>query len=166
MSAWSARGTPVSPPRGDSNEPGSRSSSSRPATASGGRIWTHHLADGSAVDRGGAWLGPRHDAIFGLAREMGVTTYKTWVKGAHLLIGDGRTRRYTGLIPKISPLAVLTLALAQRKLNQMARQVPLEAPWTARAPPSGTRGRSPRGSSIRESAPRSPAISSSRRCAA
>ena len=98
----------------------------------GGRIWTHHLSDGSAVDRGGGWLGPRHDAIFGLAKEMGVTTYKTWVKGAHLLIDDGRARRYTGLIPKISPLAVLTLALAQRKINRMARQVPLDAPWTAR----------------------------------
>jgi monoamine oxidase len=97
----------------------------------GGRIWTYHLSDGSAVDRGGGWLGPRHDAIFGLAGEMGVTTYKTWVKGAHLLVGDGRTRRYTGLIPKISPLAVLTLALAQRKINKMARQVPLDAPWTA-----------------------------------
>ena len=97
----------------------------------GGRIWTQPLPDGSAVDRGGAWLGPRHDAIFGLAGEMGVTTYKTWVKGAHLLTGGGRTRRYTGLIPKISPLAVLTLALAQRKINKMARQVPLDAPWTA-----------------------------------
>ncbi len=98
----------------------------------GGRIWTQSLPSGSTVDRGGAWLGPQHDAIFGLAREVGVATYKTWVKGAHLLVGEGRTRRYTGLIPKISPLAVLTLALAQWKLNRMARQVPLEAPWTAR----------------------------------
>jgi monoamine oxidase len=97
----------------------------------GGRIWTHQLSDGSAVDRGGGWLGPKHDAIFGLARELGVTTYKTWVKGAHLLIGEGRTRRYTGLIPKISPLAVLTLALAQWRINRMARQVPLDAPWSA-----------------------------------
>src|SRR5207247_8698074 len=76
----------------------------------GGRIWTQHLSDGSPVDRGGAWLGPRHDAIFGLAQEMGVSTYKTWVKGAHLLIGEGRTRRYTGLIPKVSPLAIVTIA--------------------------------------------------------
>src|SRR4029453_3701256 len=97
----------------------------------GGRIWTQQLADGSAVDRGGGWLGPKHDAIFGLARELGVTTYKTGGKGAHLPAGEGRTRRYTGLIPKISPLAVLTLALAQRKINRMARQVPLAAPWTA-----------------------------------
>src|SRR2546421_12225696 len=90
----------------------------------GGRIWTHHLADGSPVDRGGGWLGPKHDAIFGLAGEVGVGTYKTWVKGAHLLVGDGKTRRYTGLIPKISPLAVITIALAQTKVNRMAKHLP------------------------------------------
>ncbi len=98
----------------------------------GGRIWTQQLADGSPVDRGGAWLAPRHDAAFGLAREVGVSTYKTWVKGAHLLIGGGRTRRYTGLIPKISPLAVLTIAAAQWRLDRLAKQVPLDAPWTAK----------------------------------
>src|SRR3954453_14401194 len=98
----------------------------------GGRIWTYRLPDGTPIDRGGGWLGPKHDAIFGLAAELGVSTYKTWVKGAHLLIGEGRTRRYTGLIPKISPLAVLTIARAQLKLDRMAKQLPLEAPWTAK----------------------------------
>jgi monoamine oxidase len=98
----------------------------------GGRIWTYDLPDGSPVDRGGAWLAPKHDAIFRLAEEVGVSTYKTWVKGAHLLVDHGRTRRYTGLIPKISPLAVLTIALAQARLDRMARRVPLEAPWTAK----------------------------------
>jgi len=97
----------------------------------GGRIWTHRLSDGTAVDRGGAWLAPQHDAIFSLAHELGATTYKTWVKGAHLLVGEGRTRRYTGLIPKISPMAVATIALAQFRLDRLARTVPIEAPWTA-----------------------------------
>ena len=98
----------------------------------GGRIWTQPLSDGSPVDRGGAWIAPKHDAIFALAREVGVSTYKTWVKGAHLLIDAGRTRRYTGLIPKLSPLAVVTIALAQAKLDRMAKHVPIEAPWTAK----------------------------------
>ncbi|MDQ1454744.1 MAG: monoamine oxidase [Actinomycetota bacterium] len=98
----------------------------------GGRIWTQHLSDGSPVDRGGAWLGPKHDAIFALAREVGASTYKTWVKGSHLLIDGDRTRRYTGLIPKISPLAVVTIALAQARLDRMAKKVPLETPWTAK----------------------------------
>jgi monoamine oxidase len=98
----------------------------------GGRIWTQSLPDGSAFDRGGAWLAPKHAAIFGLAEEVGVSTYKTWVKGAHLLVGEGRTRRYTGLIPKISPLAVVTIALAQAKIDRLSKQVPLDAPWTAK----------------------------------
>jgi monoamine oxidase len=98
----------------------------------GGRIWTQLLPDGSAVDRGGAWLAPNHDAIFGLARDLGVSTYKTWVKGAHLLIDEDRTRRYTGLIPKISPMAVITTAIALAKADRMAKRVPLDAPWTAR----------------------------------
>jgi monoamine oxidase len=98
----------------------------------GGRIWTQTLSDGSAVDRGGAWLAPKHDAIFGLAREMNVSTYKTYVKGAHLLIDGERTRRYTGLIPKISPLAIATIAWNQFKIDRMAKQLPLETPWTAK----------------------------------
>ena len=98
----------------------------------GGRIWTEHLPDGTPIDRGGAWLAPKHDAAFGLAAEVGVSTYKTWVKGSHLLIGEGRTRRYTGLIPKISPLAVLTIALTQARVDRMAKKVPIDAPWDAK----------------------------------
>lgn len=96
----------------------------------GGRIWTQRLG-GASVDRGGAWIAPQHDAILALAAEVGVRTYKTWVDGAHLLVGEGKTRRYRGLIPKISPLAVLTIALAQWRTDRLARQVPLDAPWEA-----------------------------------
>jgi monoamine oxidase len=97
----------------------------------GGRIWTTPLADGTPVDRGGAWLAPYHDRIYALAAEVGVSSYKTWMTGAHLLVDGDRIRRYTGLIPKISPLAVLTIARAQWKLDRIAKQVPLDAPWTA-----------------------------------
>ena len=97
----------------------------------GGRIWTERRGEGLSVDRGGAWLGPKHEAIFGLAREVGVSTYKTYVAGAHLLIGEGQTRRYSGLIPKISPLAVGTIAWAQLRLDRLAKKLPLEEPWTA-----------------------------------
>ncbi len=98
----------------------------------GGRIWTHHLPDGAPVDRGGGWLAPQHDAIFALAREVGVATYKTYVAGSHLLVGDGRIRRYRGLIPKISPAAILTLFLANARLDRMAKRVPVDTPWTAK----------------------------------
>jgi monoamine oxidase len=97
----------------------------------GGRIWTFHLPDGSPVDRGGGWLANRHDAVLKLASEVGVSTYKTYDDGYHLLVGGGRTRRYRGLIPKISLAAILTIVLAQTKLDRMARRLPVEAPWTA-----------------------------------
>src|SRR5713101_9071066 len=57
----------------------------------GGRIWTYHLPDGSPLDRGGGWLANRHEAIPELANEVGVSTYKTYVDGYHLIVGDGRT---------------------------------------------------------------------------
>lgn len=98
----------------------------------GGRIWTAELPDGTPVDRGGAWLAPKHDRMFALAREVGVSTYKTYVAGNHVLLGDGRLRTYRGLIPKISPAAILTLWLANARLDRMARSVPLDAPWTAK----------------------------------
>ena len=98
----------------------------------GGRIWTHQLADGTPVDRGGAWLGPKHDASSGWRARSASRPTRRGSKGAHLLVDGGRTRRYTGLIPKISPLAVVTIALAQSKIDRMAKQVPLDAPWTAK----------------------------------
>ena len=61
-----------------------------------------------------------------------MSTYKTWVKGAHLLIDEGTHAVTPGLIPKISPLAVVTIALAQSKLDRMAKHVPVDAPWTAK----------------------------------
>jgi monoamine oxidase len=97
----------------------------------GGRIWTQKLSDGTPVDRGGAWLGPKHDAMFGLAREAGVSTYKTWVQGKHLLVDGAKVRRYTGLIPKISPLAIGTIAWAQLKVDRLSKQLPVDAPWDA-----------------------------------
>jgi monoamine oxidase len=98
----------------------------------GGRIWTERLEDGTPIDRGGAWLGPKHDAAFELTRDVGVNTYKTYVAGKHLLVGEGRTRSYTGLIPKISPVAVLSIALNQLRVDRLSRRIPLEAPWSAK----------------------------------
>src|SRR3954452_7167960 len=96
----------------------------------GGRTWTEQV-DGVAIDRGGAWLSPLHGAGLALAAELGVPTYKTFAKGEHLLLGDGRTRRYKGLIPNTSPLALVTIGLAQSRINRMSRRVPVERPWDA-----------------------------------
>ena len=48
------------------------------------------------------------------------------------MVDGDRIRRYTGLIPKISPLAVASIALTQAKLDRASKHVPLEAPWSAK----------------------------------
>lgn len=98
----------------------------------GGRIWTDRLSDGTPIDRGGGWLGPRHDAAFALAAEVGASTYKTWTNGKSLLIDGDRTHEYRGLIPKIGIRAVISIALAQFRIDRLAKQVPIDAPWTAK----------------------------------
>jgi hypothetical protein len=47
----------------------------------GGRLYADVLADGTPIDRGGAWLGPGQDRAYALAAELGVGTYPTWGRG-------------------------------------------------------------------------------------
>ncbi len=98
----------------------------------GGRVWTVDRPEGGVLERGGGWIAPKHDAFRALLDEFGIATYKTYDAGHHLLVGEGKIRRYKGLIPKISPWAVISIARAQLKIDRLAKQVPLEAPWTAK----------------------------------
>ena len=98
----------------------------------GGRVWTDPLSDGTPIDRGGAWLGPGQDRLYALAAEMGVGTYPTFADGHHLLLRRGRLHRYRGLIPRgVGWAGLVGLGLGIRRIDALARSVPLEAPWTA-----------------------------------
>jgi len=98
----------------------------------GGRTYTERLADGTVVERGGAWLGPGQDRAYVLAAEMGVMTYPTWGRGEHVLVRDGIVRRYRGALPPgVGPLQLAGLGIAMARLDRLAKRVPLEAPWEA-----------------------------------
>ena len=43
----------------------------------------------------------------------------------------GSLRRYRGTIPRINPPVLVDVERAQRRLNRLARSVPLQAPWEA-----------------------------------
>ena len=96
----------------------------------GGRVWTDRLADGTPIDRGGAWLGPGQDRLYALAAELGVGTYPTFVDGDNLLVRDGRCHRYRGLIPRgLGWWDVAVLGVAMKRLDVLARTIPLDEPW-------------------------------------
>jgi monoamine oxidase len=97
----------------------------------GGRTLNADIGDGKVVEIGGQWVGPTQDRLYELAAELGVETYPTYVEGQNLLELGGRLRRYSGTIPRLNPASLLEIELTRRKLDSLARRVPLEAPWEA-----------------------------------
>jgi monoamine oxidase len=98
----------------------------------GGRTFTEVRDDGLWIDRGGAWVGPGQDAIYGLMNEFGVPSYKQYVDGDAMMLVDGKKYRYKGTIPlSMSPWAVANIGAVFLELTQMCKSIPLEAPWEA-----------------------------------
>ncbi|KZB82838.1 flavin monoamine oxidase family protein [Amycolatopsis regifaucium] len=98
----------------------------------GGRAMNLDVADGVITEGGGQWVGPGQDRILSLLDELGLTTFKTHIAGESIYHRRGRSKRYEGLIPPLSPLALADFAQLQLRLERMAKTVPLDAPWTAR----------------------------------
>src|SRR5829696_5916652 len=97
----------------------------------GGRLLNHDLGEGKVVEVGGQWIGPTQDRLAALARELGVDSFATHAEGYNLLEYAGSVRRYRGTIPRINPAVLVDVEQAQRRLNRLARKVPLDAPWEA-----------------------------------
>lgn len=109
----------------------------------GGRLLNEEIGDGKVVEVGGQWIGPTQHRIAALAAELGVGTFPTHDEGRHLIELGGKRASYTGAItdPRlqllrdltraVSPLGLADFEQARSRLDRMARQVPLEAPWSA-----------------------------------
>jgi monoamine oxidase len=97
----------------------------------GGRVWTKTSGDGVPVDMGACFVGPDHERMHALAKEMGVATFTTFVDGDNVLATGGKVRRYRGDIPRINPVALLSAGQAIARMNAMAKKVPVDAPWDA-----------------------------------
>jgi monoamine oxidase len=97
----------------------------------GGRVLNEDIGGGKVVEVGGQWIGPTQDRLAALAGELGLETFPTYAQGENLVEYAGRLRRYSGAIPHINPLVLVDVEQAQRRLNRLARGVPLEAPWEA-----------------------------------
>ena len=90
----------------------------------GGRVWTKTSRDGVPVDMGGCFVGPHHDRMHALAKEMGVATFKTFVDGDNVLATGGKVRRYRGDIPRVSPVALLSAGPGHRADERHGQEGP------------------------------------------
>ncbi|MCU0356821.1 MAG: flavin monoamine oxidase family protein [Cyclobacteriaceae bacterium] len=97
----------------------------------GGRTHTRYFDDGKYVDIGGQWIGPTQDRMYDLCREYGVEWYETYNEGRNLLDLNKVVKSYTGLIPKMDVFSLINIDWVLKKLERMAKKIPLEAPWKA-----------------------------------
>jgi monoamine oxidase len=97
----------------------------------GGRLLNADIGDGKIVEIGGQWIGPTQHRVSALARDLGLETFPTYDDGHNVIEWRGKVRRYKGAIPRIDPVALANVGVAQLRIDAMARQVPAEAPWAA-----------------------------------
>ncbi len=98
----------------------------------GGRTLNEDIGDGKVVEVGGQWVGPTQFRLLELARELGVETFPMHVAGQNVIEWRGALKRYSGTIPNVSPLVLLDVLQAQRRLNRLASRVVAEEPWRTR----------------------------------
>ena len=102
----------------------------------GGRALNAPIAGGEVTERGAAFVGPTQDHIRALADQFGVSTFPTYDTGKNVYVRDGNRSTYsdtglTGTAP-FDLLILPDLTLVVTELDQMATQVPVNAPWNAK----------------------------------
>ena len=97
----------------------------------GGRILNHTLrSEGAVIESGGAFVGPTQDHILRLAKDLGVRTFKEYYTGDNVYVSGGRSTRYQGTVPP-DPLILPDAAQLITRINEMSKDVPVDAPWAA-----------------------------------
>jgi monoamine oxidase len=98
----------------------------------GGRVFDRALSDSTVLELGAAFVGPGQDRMLALAQAMGIETFPTYTEGSNLVEVGGRISRYSGTIPRLSPLTLADIGMTQLKLGRLSRRVDPDAPWSSR----------------------------------
>jgi monoamine oxidase len=102
----------------------------------GGRVLTHSLPGSAYAELGGMFTGPTQDHIQALAGEVGVGFFPTYNTGNNVFIGgDGRREEFPADSPfgsaPADPIVAPDIVLAVTQLNEMAKEVSVDSPWSA-----------------------------------
>jgi monoamine oxidase len=101
----------------------------------GGRVLNRSIGGGKESEAGGTFAGPTQNHILGLAAELGVDTFPTFNEGDNVYFADGSRTTYsdsgpTGTAPP-DPTILADLATVVSRLDEMSKEVPIDAPWEA-----------------------------------
>jgi monoamine oxidase len=101
----------------------------------GGRVGNHELPGGEHSERGGTFVGPTQNRVLELAKQVGVGVFDTFADGNNVAIIQGDRSEYsdtgpTGTAPP-DPAILPELAALVTQLNEMSKEVPVDAPWEA-----------------------------------
>ena len=94
----------------------------------GGRTHTLTTADGYKVDVGGAYVGPTQNRILRVAHQLGVKTTLTYDSDVTqtkniLAYGANQRSEYVGIIPHVSPFALLDVNHILQQTERLRHQI-------------------------------------------
>ena len=99
----------------------------------GGRVLNKDLPGGEESERGGTFIGPTQNRILALANDLKVETFKTYNEGENVYVVDGERSTFSDTSPTGSaptdPLILPDLATVVTRLNEMSKEVPVDAPY-------------------------------------
>nr|XP_034341615.1 amine oxidase [flavin-containing] A [Arvicanthis niloticus] len=99
----------------------------------GGRTYTVRNEHVQWVDVGGAYVGPTQNRILRLSKELGIETYKVNVNERLVQYVKGKSYPFRGAFPPVwNPLAYLDYNNLWRTMDEMGKEIPVDAPWQAR----------------------------------
>jgi monoamine oxidase len=106
----------------------------------GGRALNRPIGGGEISERGATFVGPTQDRILALAKEFGVSKFRTYDEGDNVYINSvGQRSTYSDKSPlgtaPPDPVILPDLVHVVPTLDQMSTEVPVDAPWKA---PSAT----------------------------
>ncbi len=97
----------------------------------GGRTVGHTFANGCAVEMGGQWIGRDHTEMLRLVAELGLDTFATFDDGHGQTVFGGQRYRWEDGSLGLPDAAESEIQRLHGVVDDLARQVPLDAPWSA-----------------------------------
>jgi monoamine oxidase len=101
----------------------------------GGRVWNHDLGGKEESERGGTFVGPTQDRVIALADTFGIGRFNTYDEGENVYFVDGQRTTFSDTSPAgsapLDPAILADLLVLIARLDDMATQVPVDAPWNA-----------------------------------